>query len=74
MCGRYQLELGFGPEFRRIRVPKDYRPTRDARPTHLMPIVRFDDQGEWVAELRRWGFLRKCVDFHGVLTRDFYLA
>ena len=69
MCGRYQLELDFGPEFRRIRVPRDYRPNRDARPTHLMPIVRLDDQGEWVAELRRWGFLRKWPGPSGKMVK-----
>jgi putative SOS response-associated peptidase YedK len=57
MCGRYQLEDDW-TEFPEFRIPAEFVANRDIRPTNPVPIVRLDEQGDPVGELRQWGFLR----------------
>lgn len=55
MCARYKL-AGDWQDFPVLR-PADFEDQFDARPTNRMPVVRVVD-GQWVVEMRRWGFLR----------------
>ena len=57
MCGRYQVESDWS-DFPVLRIPDLFVPSDDVRPTDLMPIVRLADDGAWLVEMRRWGFLR----------------
>jgi putative SOS response-associated peptidase YedK len=57
VCGRYQLEDDWS-DFPEFKVPREFVPNRDVRPTNAMPIVRLDEQGDWFGEMRHWGFLR----------------
>lgn len=57
MCGRYQLEDDWS-DFPEFRVPAEFVPSNDVRPTQPVPIVRLDAGGRWFGEMRRWGFLR----------------
>jgi putative SOS response-associated peptidase YedK len=57
MCGRYQVESDWS-DFPVVRIPEQFVASDDVRPTDLMPVVRIGAAGEWVAEMRRWGFLR----------------
>lgn len=57
MCGRYQLPDDWS-DFPTFRLPDEFRPNDDVRPTDAVPIVRLDDDGNWLGEMRRWGFLR----------------
>lgn len=57
MCGRYQLEDDWS-DFPEFKIPEEFRPSNDVRPTELVPVVRLDDAGRWHGEMRRWGFLR----------------
>ncbi len=57
MCGRYQLEDDWS-DFPEFRIPEDFKPSDDVRPTDPVPIVRLDQEGHWFGEMRRWGFLR----------------
>ncbi|MGA2550252.1 MAG: SOS response-associated peptidase family protein [Burkholderiaceae bacterium] len=57
MCGRYQLEDDWS-DFPEFKIPEEFAPSDDVRPTESVPIVRLDDEGRWLGEMRRWGFLR----------------
>jgi putative SOS response-associated peptidase YedK len=57
MCGRYQLEDDWS-DFPEFHVPEEFLPNDDVRPTEAVPIVRLDANGQWIGEMRRWGFLR----------------
>jgi putative SOS response-associated peptidase YedK len=66
VCGRYRLRRhweehldGF-MHFVRERVDVEdplYAGSDEARPTDPLPIIRRDDEGRPIAELRRWGFI-----------------
>ncbi len=68
MCGRYRLRRHWEQDldgYLRLvidRADLDEEEPRwlgsdEARPTDPMPILRHDDDGRLVAELRRWGFI-----------------
>ncbi len=57
MCGRYQLEDDWSG-FPSFRVPPEFIPNADVRPTDAMPIMRLDRQGDWLGGIRHWGPLR----------------
>jgi len=56
MCDRYRLEPDWS-EFPMFRVPPDFEPKADVRPTNTVPVIRLVN-GEWQTEMRRWGFDR----------------
>ena len=67
MCGRYKIEERW-QEYCKLAYfdwndppfPTDNPfkvSSEEVRPTDRMPIVRFNEQGKLVAELRRWGFI-----------------
>ena len=65
MCGRYRLHRHWEQDLQgylRLVIEKTdieelYAGSDEARPTDRMPIIRYGDDGELVAELRRWGFI-----------------
>jgi len=56
MCDRYRLEPDWS-EFPMFRVPPDFEPKADVRPTNTVPVIRLVN-GEWQTEMRSWGFVR----------------
>ena len=57
MCGRYQVESDWD-EFPEFRIPAEFAGNDELRPTDPAPVLRMDDNGELVGEIRRWGFWR----------------
>lgn len=57
MCGRYQLEDDW-QDFPEFKVPAGFVPNNDVRPTNEVPVVRLDEHGDWLGEMRHWGFMR----------------
>lgn len=66
MCARYKL-AGDWQDFPVLR-PADFADRPDVRPTHVMPVVRLV-KGEWVVEMRRWGFARAWPGPSGRLVK-----
>jgi putative SOS response-associated peptidase YedK len=56
MCDRYRLEPDWS-EFPMFRVPPDFEPKADVRPTNTVPVIRLVN-GAWQTEMRSWGFVR----------------
>ncbi len=63
MCGRYELHDLWTQYVQWMDINRaEWDPafeagSPEARPTDRLPIVRRDDDGRLVAELRRWGFI-----------------
>jgi len=67
MCGRYKLEEHWQEHSRLTGFDLNDPPwptenplkvsSVKIRPTDRMPIVRFNEDGRLIAELRRWGFI-----------------
>ncbi len=67
MCGRYELhelwtEYVQWMDINRAEWDVSFKVgSPEARPTDRLPIIRRDDSGQLIPELRRWGFI-KLVD------------
>lgn len=63
MCGRYELHELWTEYVQWADISRsDWDPARgvlgtEVRPTDSMPIIRLDDDGRVIPELRRWGFI-----------------
>jgi putative SOS response-associated peptidase YedK len=77
VCGRYRLARHWEERLKGYvhLVPDDaelddalHAGSEEARPTDPLPIIRRDDDGRLIAELRRWGFILmvdgKSIDPH----------
>ena len=66
MCGRYRLRRNWEQDLQgylrlvieKVDIEEDgWRGSEEVRPTDPMPIIRLNDNGQLIAELRRWGFI-----------------